>query len=192
MCGRLEIVDRRDYHALISTAGHDRHSRRCHRTTIARRPATRTRGGQKEAQQSRTAAHDVSVLPLACGPVRWPALSRALLWTMLVQWKHSSYSGSGGGAGSRSTPKSTFPNVLGKRKRQIREKHSKTRPRYKTSTENPPPSAHPPRTNRRGSTERQQGIDGGLQPRLFLFDRCPHQPEINAEVIVRHRNWCSS
>ena len=37
----------------------------------------------------------------------------------------------------------------------------------------------------RGSTERQQGLDGGLQPRQFLFDRCLHQPEIHAEVVVR-------
>ena len=49
LCGRLEIVDRRDDHALISAAGHHRHPRRCHRTTIARRPATRTRGWPTEA-----------------------------------------------------------------------------------------------------------------------------------------------
>ena len=35
--------------------GHHRHPRRCHRTTIARRPATRTRGWPTEAQESRTA-----------------------------------------------------------------------------------------------------------------------------------------
>ena len=102
LCGRVEIVDRRDDHALISAAEHHRHNRCCHRTTIARRPATRTRGGRTEAQSSGTAAHDVPVLPLACGPARRPALSRTLPWTMLVQRKHSSYSGSGGGAGSRS------------------------------------------------------------------------------------------
>ena len=101
VCGRLEIVDRRDDHALISAAGHPRHHHRCHRTTIARRPATRTRGGRTEAQESRTAAHDVPVLPLACGLARRLALSRTLPWTMPVQWKHSSYSGSGGGGGSR-------------------------------------------------------------------------------------------
>ena len=55
VCGRPEIVDRRDDHALISAAGHPRHHRRCHRTTIARRPATRTGGGRTEAQESRTA-----------------------------------------------------------------------------------------------------------------------------------------
>ena len=65
--------------------------RRCHRTT-------RTRGRRTEAQESRTAAQDVPVLPLACGPARRPALSRTLPWTMLAQRKHSSYSGSGGGA----------------------------------------------------------------------------------------------
>ena len=101
LCGRLEIVDYRDDHALISAAGHHRHDCRCHRTTIERRPATRTRGGRTEAQESRTAAQDVPVLPLACGPARRPALCRTLPRTMLVQWKHSSYSGSGGGAGSR-------------------------------------------------------------------------------------------
>ena len=101
MCGRLEIVDRRDDHALISAAGHHRHPSRCHRTTIERRPATRTRGGRTEAQESRTAAQDVPVIPLACGPARRPALCRTLPRTMLVQWKHSSYSGSGGGAGIR-------------------------------------------------------------------------------------------
>ena len=37
LCGRLEIVDRRDDHALISAAGHHRHDCRCHRTTIERR-----------------------------------------------------------------------------------------------------------------------------------------------------------
>ena len=93
LCGRLEIVDRRDDHALISVAGHHRHDCRCHRTTSERRPATRTRGGPTEAKESRTAAQDVPVLPLACGPARRPALSRTLPWTMLVQWKHSSYSG---------------------------------------------------------------------------------------------------
>ena len=77
LCGRLEIVDRRDDHALISAAGHHRYPRRCHRTTIARRPATRTRGRPTEAQESRSAAQDVPVLPLACGPARRPALS---LW----------------------------------------------------------------------------------------------------------------
>ena len=50
VCGRLEIVDRRDDHALISAAEHHRHDCRCHRTTIERRPATRTRGGRTEAQ----------------------------------------------------------------------------------------------------------------------------------------------
>ena len=50
-------------------------------TTIARRPATRTRGRRTEAQESRTAAQDVPVLPLACGPARRPALSRTLPWT---------------------------------------------------------------------------------------------------------------
>ena len=54
---------------------------------------------------------------------------------------------------------------------------------YKSGTVTPPPSAHPPRTNRRGATERQHGIDGGLQPRQFLFDRCLHQPEI--KVLLR-------
>ena len=78
VCGRREIVDRRDDHALISAAGHHRHHRRCHRTTIARRPATRTRGGRTEAQESRAAAHDVPVLPLACGLARRLALSRTL------------------------------------------------------------------------------------------------------------------
>ena len=63
-------MDRRDDHALISAAGHHRHDCRCHRTTIERRPATRTRGGPTEAQESRTAAQDVPVLPLACGPAR--------------------------------------------------------------------------------------------------------------------------
>ena len=80
LCGRREIVDRRDDHALISAAGHHRHPRRCHRTMIARRAATRTRGGRTEAQESRTAAQDVPVLPLACGPARRPALSRTLPW----------------------------------------------------------------------------------------------------------------
>ena len=42
-------MDRRDDHALISAAGHHRHDCRCHRTTIARRPATGTRGGPTEA-----------------------------------------------------------------------------------------------------------------------------------------------
>ena len=80
LCGRLEIVDRRDDHALISAAGHHRHDCRCHQTTIERRPATRTRGGRTEAQESRTAAQDVPVRPLACGPARRPALSRTLPW----------------------------------------------------------------------------------------------------------------
>ena len=124
VCGRLEIVDRRDDHALISAAGHHRHPRRCHRTTIERRPATRTRGGRTEAQESRTAAQDVPELPLTCGPARRPALSRTLPWTMLAQRKHSSYSGSGGGAGSRSAQQSRFPNTLGKPKRQSRQKRS--------------------------------------------------------------------
>ena len=50
ICGRREIVDRRDDHALISAAGHHRHPRRCHRTMIARQPATRTRGRRTAAQ----------------------------------------------------------------------------------------------------------------------------------------------
>ena len=137
-CGRLEIVDRRDDHALISAAGYHRHDCRCHRTTIARRQATRTRGRRTEAQESRTAAQDVPVLPLACGPARRLALSRTRPWTMLAQRKHSSYSGSGGGAGSRSAQKSIFPNTLGKPKRQSREKRSRAevqvQNRYSDST----------------------------------------------------------
>ena len=49
LCGRREIVNRRDDHALIRAAGHHRHDCRCHRTTIARRPATRTRGRRTAA-----------------------------------------------------------------------------------------------------------------------------------------------
>ena len=49
VCERLEIVDRRDDPALIS-AGAPSSPHRCHRTTIARWPATRTRGGRTEAQ----------------------------------------------------------------------------------------------------------------------------------------------
>ena len=37
------------------------------------------------AQESRTAAQDVPVRPLACGPARRPALSRTRPWTMLAQ-----------------------------------------------------------------------------------------------------------
>ena len=47
---RADCLDRRDYHALISAAGHHRHDRRCHPTTIAQRPVTRTHGGRTEAQ----------------------------------------------------------------------------------------------------------------------------------------------
>ena len=49
-----------------------------------------------------------------CGPARRPALSRTLPWTMLAQRKHFSYSGSGGGARSRSIEILEFSKVLRK------------------------------------------------------------------------------
>ena len=119
-----------------TTTGHHRHPRRCHRTTIARRPATRTRGWRTEAQESRTAAQDVPVLPLACGPARRPALSRTLPWTMLAQRKHFSYSGSGGGAGV-DPPKSPYFLIL-QENRNARFARNAQKPwsRYKTGTVN--------------------------------------------------------
>ena len=55
VCGRLEIVDRRNYQALISAVEHHRHDRRCHPTTIARQPVTRTHSGRGRDRGHRVA-----------------------------------------------------------------------------------------------------------------------------------------
>ena len=70
LCGRIEIVDRRDYQALISAAVHHRHDHRCHPTTIARQPITGTHGRRTEAQWIRTAGHDVFSIALTASVSR--------------------------------------------------------------------------------------------------------------------------
>ena len=62
LCGRLEIVDRRDDHALISAAGHHRHPRRCHRTTIAR-PPLRGRTRERDPNAPDYAPHPDGLRP---------------------------------------------------------------------------------------------------------------------------------
>ena len=68
LCGRLEIVDRRDDHALISAAGHHRHDCRCHRTTIERRTLLDI---NTKWQASSTSEHVFKGRDQGTGELRW-------------------------------------------------------------------------------------------------------------------------
>ena len=76
-----EIVDRRDDYALIRRRGAPSSrlplSPNDDRASASDAYAWRA---DSAAQESRTAAQDVPVRPLQCGPARWPALSRTRPW----------------------------------------------------------------------------------------------------------------
>ena len=82
---------------------------------------------------------------------------------MLVQWKHSRYSGSGGGAGSRSAQKPIFPNTLEKSKPQALAALARGRLRDKHDA----------------LVEALRGQVGAHQ-RLLLAEQLPHIEELEA------------